>query len=167
MVCDEAASTLHVSSRFHVGSAVASASHPAAESASHPAAESASHPTISFRDSVLLSCIHKLIRRLLESRPTEQRAEQVNNLCRLWLAVAQLDPRAAVQERALLECIALQRHHRSLLQGDVAIPFCYYSLLLIRENRPAEALAVLQAGRGLSTDNILLKFLESGSGCVA
>ena len=34
----------------------------------------------------------------------------------------------------------------------------------MREGRAEEALAVLQAGRGLSTDNILLKFLESGRG---
>ena len=60
--------------------------------------------------------------------------------------------------------MGLQRHHRSLLQGDVAVPFCYYALLLMREGRAEEALAVLQAGRGLSTDNILLKFLESGRG---
>lgn len=152
LVCDEAATTLHSSSRFHVGSAVPSA------------AANTSQPTISFRDSVILTCVHHLIRRLLASRSEEARAAQVNNLVRLWLAVAQLDPRAAVQERALLECLGLQRHHRSLLQGDVAVPFCYYALLLMREGRAEEALAVLQAGRGLSTDNILLKFLESGRG---
>lgn len=152
LVCDEAATTLHSSSRFHVGSAVPSA------------AANTSQSTISFRDSVILTCVHHLIRRLLASRPEEARAAQVNNLVRLWLAVAQLDPRAAVQERALLECLGLQRHHRSLLQGDVAVPFCYYALLLMREGRAEEALAVLRAGRGLSTDNILLKFLESGRG---
>ena len=103
----------------------------------------------------------EIIRRLLAAQ--ESRASSVNDLCRLWIALSLLDPRVAVKERALLECIALQKQHRSIIQTDVAVPFCYYALLLMREGRKEQALAVVQLGRSLSTDNVILKFLESGA----
>ena len=143
-MCDEAATAPH-SGRLSLG--VTEVDTPSA--------------TISFRTSILLATLHRLIRRLLAAQ--ESRASSVNDLCRLWIALSLLDPRVAVKERALLECIALQKQHRSIIQTDVAVPFCYYALLLMREGRKEQALAVVQLGRSLSTDNVILKFLESGA----
>ena len=56
-------------------------------------------------------------------------AARVNTLWKLWQALALVDPRPGVQERALLEAIYLQHTHLSLIHGDIAYPYCSYALL--------------------------------------
>lgn len=77
----------------------------------------------------MLKLIQFLIRKLLQNEYHCEKEIRANCLFTLWMALAKADPRLAVRERALLECLELQKHWRGVLHSSIVTPFAMYSIL--------------------------------------
>lgn len=79
---------------------------------------------------MVLKLIQFLIRNLLQNTYQCSKEIRANCLFTLWMALAKADPRLPIRERALLECLELQKHWRSMLHSSIVTPYAMYAILL-------------------------------------
>ena len=65
----------------------------------------------------------------LSSSPSKSESVLANAVIRLWMSLSQVDPRRAVKEQALLECIRVARSYRDVLVMDIGTVYAFYAIL--------------------------------------
>ena len=73
--------------------------------------------------------IQQLLQKLLHTESGYDNETRANCLSLLWQALARTDPRLPIKERALMECMELQKHWRTLIHSDVALPYAMYAVM--------------------------------------